>query len=145
MDLGTVSDKIERYKLGMRLAKAGLSEGLHRFIERVDCDDARLTIVFNSIVAKFEFEHSKDQVLDRCRDFFRLHSKEFKGIGFLPTKIEAKVQEIKENIVFDPFLKPTPRNARKKIATSDFENKAKSPAVYAGFENIRKIMRDQGL
>ncbi|ALV24578.1 hypothetical protein CIG2463D_1005 [Campylobacter iguaniorum] len=143
LGLGAATTKITRYRLGMNLAKAGLKESLHRFIDSVDCEDARLTIIFTSVVAKFEFEHSKEQILSRCREFYKAHSKEFKELGFVPTRIETKVKEAKDNIVFDPFSKPTPRNARKKIATSGFENQAKDPTVFAGFEKIRAIIQKQ--
>lgn len=136
--------KLDRYTLGNGLAKAGLKESLHRFIKSVICEDEKLTIVFNHNMAKFEFEHSKEQFLIEARKYYKAHAKDYEALNFIPKRIEAKV-EFKEKDIFkfDPLLAPTPRNEPKKKATPSFENRAKDQRIYALFERIREVIKKQ--
>lgn len=141
---GALKPKLDRYKLGMGLAKAGFNERMQGFIDSVICDDEKLTIVLSHNIAKFEFDHSKEQFLTRAREYYKSHSKNFEALNFIPKRIEAKVV-FKDNdrFKFDPLGAPTPLNPPKKLATGDFENRATDPVVHAGFERIRKIIENQ--
>ncbi|WP_162166894.1 hypothetical protein [Campylobacter fetus] len=142
--LPNIKLKTDRYALGMGLARAGLKESLHKFIKNVICEDERLTIVFAHNVAKFEFEQSKEQFLESARVYYKAHAKEFLHLNFVPKRIEAKVEHEKDNISkYDPFAMPTPLNPPTKKATSQFQNKATNPAVYAGFERLREIIKSK--
>ncbi|PPB58460.1 hypothetical protein [Campylobacter hyointestinalis] len=136
--------KLNRHALGNGLAKAGLKESLHKFIQNVICEDEKLTIVFNHNMAKFEFEHSKEQFLEGARKYYKAHAKEFESLNFIPKRIEAKVEfKEKDAFKFDPLSAPTPRNEPKKKATPSFENRAKDQRIYAGFERIREVIKTQ--
>ncbi|HDX6330666.1 hypothetical protein [Campylobacter fetus] len=136
--------KLDRHVLGNGLAKAGLKESLHKFIQNVICEDEKLTIVFNHNMAKFEFEYSKEQFLELARKYYKTHAKEFEALNFIPKRIEAKVEfKEKDAFKFDPLSAPTQRNEPSKKATPNFENRAKDLVIHAGFERIREVIRKQ--
>ncbi|AIR80156.1 TPA: hypothetical protein RPW15_001862 [Campylobacter fetus subsp. venerealis] len=141
---GNIKPKLDRYKLGMGLAKAGFNESLHRYIESVICDDEKLTIILSHNLAKLEFDHSKEQFLSKARVYYKDHARDFEALNFIPKRIEAKVV-FKSNDKFknDPLGAPTPINPPKKVSTAQFENRAKDPLINAGFENIRKVIYDR--
>lgn len=142
--LPNLKSKLDRYTLGMGLAKAGLKESLHKFLSSVICEDEKLTIVFTHNMAKFEFEHSKEQFLIEARKYYKAHAKDYEALNFIPKKIEAKV-EFKEKDIFkfDPLSAPTQRNEPKKKATPSFENRAIDTQIRAGFERIREVIKKQ--
>ncbi|WP_172527662.1 hypothetical protein [Campylobacter fetus] len=142
--LPDLKHKLDRYALGIGLAKAGLKKSLHRFIDSVICEDERLTIVFNHNVAKFEFDHSKEQFLSLARVYYKDHARDFEALNFIPKRIEAKVEfGQKDEYKFDPLSAPTEPNQPKKKITPDFENRATNPVIHAGFERIRQIIKNQ--
>lgn len=142
--LPNLKSKLDRYTLGIALAKAGLKESLHKFIKNVICEDEKLTIVFTHNMAKFEFEHSKEQFLEGARKYYKAHAKDYEALNFIPKKIEAKVEfKEKDAFKFDPLSAPTPRNEPKKKATPSFENRAIDTQIRAGFERIREVIKTQ--
>ncbi|CUU84513.1 hypothetical protein [Campylobacter hyointestinalis] len=142
--LPNLKSKLDRYTLGNELAKAGLKESLHRFIKSVICEDEKLTIVFSHNMAKFEFEHSKEQFLIEARKYYKAHVKDYEALNFIPKRIEAKVEfKEKDAFKFDPLSAPTPRNEPKKKATPSFENRAIDTQIRAGFERIREVIKKQ--
>ncbi|WKW25447.1 hypothetical protein [Campylobacter fetus] len=143
-ELGNIRPKLDRHKLGLGLAKTGLKESLHKFIKNVICEDEKLTIVFSHNMAKFEFEQSKEQFLESARAYYKTHAKEFLHLNFVPKRIESKVDyEKDEPSKYDPFAIPTPLNPPTKKATPEFLNRATNPAVHAGFERIREIIKNR--
>lgn len=145
MDINlAIKPKLDRYTLGIGLAKAGLKESLHKFLSSVICEDEKLTIVFNHNMAKFEFEHSKEQFLELARKYYKTHAKDYEALNFIPKRIEAKVEfKEKDAFKFDPLSAPTPRNEPSKKATPSFENRAKDQRIHAGFERIREVIKKQ--
>ncbi|WP_063999524.1 hypothetical protein [Campylobacter iguaniorum] len=112
------------------------------FIDSVICDDEKLIIVLSHNIAKFEFDHGKEQFLARARVYYKDHARDFEALNFIPKKIEAKVVfKGNDRFKFDPLLAPTQLNPPKKLATRDFENRAKDPLIYSLFENIRKTIK----
>lgn len=137
LDIGSAITPVARYRLGKALAMAGLKEHLQKYVSSVECEDHRLTIVFNHNLALMEFNADKEQFLARAREFYRRNSKNFINLNFVPKRIEARVKIYKDEL---QKSQEEPKKAKMRCDTS-FRNSAKDPQIYALFEELREVIK----
>ena len=134
-DISAAFVQVTRYKLGKRLAEAGLKESLKRFICAIECENARLVIVFSHQGALMEFELDKQNFLARAREYYKKHAGEFSGAGFVPKRIDAKVRMAKKPNNSEPIVKKHTKG------DDSFVNNVKDPQIHALFESYREAIK----
>jgi len=96
-----------------------------------------LYFIFSHPGGKYEFGLRKEQILEKMKPYWKLHKQRLTGSGVYFTKIEALCIAPPRSAEIVTVIKK-----EREVADGDFENRAKNPALFAVFEEIRKTIKE---
>ena len=127
---------IAKYQLVQRLAKYGIEGSIDaKLLKWAKINGINLHFVFSHPAAKHTFELNKENIKARLREFWADNLAAIKeaGIMFRDISCEAIYRLPRDTQTIQEEKKPY-----EELSNGSFENRAKTPSIRLGFEQIRK-------